>query len=64
MRKKTKIINVRVTEQDFQIIRKMCKKNGTWSGSWARALLLKELVRIGKRENDDPYIREKVQESN
>ncbi len=64
MRKKTKIINVRVTEQDFQIIKKMCKKNGTWAGSWSRAVILKELVRLGKRDTDEPHIREKVQESN
>lgn len=63
MRKKTKIINIRVTEQDFHIIRKMCKKNGTWSGSWARELLLKELVRLGKRGNEDSHIREKVRDS-
>jgi predicted DNA binding CopG/RHH family protein len=61
MRKKTKIINVRLTEEDWTLIKKMCKKNGTWSGSWVRTLVLKELVRIGKRANDDPHIREKVQ---
>jgi hypothetical protein len=61
MRKKTKVIAVRITEEDWNIVKKISKKNGTWSGSWVRSLILKELVKLGKRTNDEPYIREKVQ---
>lgn len=60
-RKKIKVMAVRLTEEDWLIINKLSKKNGTWSGSWARSIVLKELVRLGKRSNDEPRIREKVQ---
>lgn len=61
-RKKIKVMAVRLTEEDWLIINKIAKKNGTWSGSWIRAVILKELVRLGKRNNDESYIREKIQD--
>jgi hypothetical protein len=61
MRRKTKIIAVRVTEEDWSLIKKICMNNGTWSGSWARAIILQELFKMGRRPNTDPYIRDKAQ---
>jgi hypothetical protein len=61
-RKKIKVMGIRLTEDDWLIINKIAKKNGTWPGSWVRAVILKELFRLGKRNNDESYIREKVQD--
>lgn len=61
-RKKIKVMGIRLTEDDWLIISKIAKKNGTWPGSWVRAVILKELLRLGKRSNDESYIREKVQD--
>jgi len=61
-RKKIKVMSIRLTEDDWLIIDKLTKKNGTWPGSWVRAVILKELVRLGKRNNEEPHIREKVQD--
>jgi len=62
MRRKSKVLAVRLTEEDWAIIKKISRKNGTWAGSWVRGVILKELVRLGKRADTSPYIREKVQE--
>lgn len=61
-RKKIKVIGVRLTEDDWSIINKVAKKNGTWAASWVRVVIIKELFRLGKRNNDESYIREKVQD--
>ena len=52
---------VRLTEEDWVIINKIAKKNHTWGGSWVRSVIVKELVKLGKRDNDDPNIRPKAQ---
>jgi hypothetical protein len=58
MKKKDKVYMVRFSEEDWKLINKIAKKNGTWAATWIREVVIRELIKMGKRKEGESKIRE------
>jgi predicted DNA binding CopG/RHH family protein len=58
MKKKIRGLTVRFSEEDLATINQVAKKNHTWSSTWIRQIVIRELVKLGRRKDNIDYTRE------
>ena len=50
---------VRFSEEDWKLIDDLAKKEGTWAATWIREVVIRELIKSGRRKKVKSKIREK-----